>query len=69
MDKKCDICGSDVAFENGGAALMVAFCHDHSTTMSNMAYCPDCYKMFVEKPLKKLSDKACLNIPFEEVSE
>ena len=68
MDKKCEICGGAVDFQNGGAALMVVFCYDHSTTMTNMSYCAECYKMFVEGPLMKLSDKAYLNIPFEEES-
>lgn len=66
MNGKCDICNDNVDFNDGGAALMMAFCYDHSTTMSNMSYCAKCYKMFVAKPLGVLSDKAGLNIPFEE---
>lgn len=66
MNKKCDICNGEVDFDNGGAALMMAFCYDHSVSLNNVSYCADCYKMFVAKPLGVLSDKAGLNIPFEE---
>ena len=69
MNGKCDICNGNVDFDNGGAALMMAFCYDHSTTMSNMAYCSECYKMFVDGPLRILSDKSGLNIPFKEESD
>lgn len=69
MNGKCDICNGNVDFDNGGAALMMAFCYDHGTTMSNMSYCAECYKMFVDGPLRTLSDKACMNIPFEEVEK
>ena len=64
--KKCDICGGEIDFANGSAALMIAFSYDHSTTMTNNAFCADCYRMFVEKPLKLLNEKGCLNIPFED---
>lgn len=62
MNKNCDICCGEVDFQNGGAALMMVLCYDHSVTMSNMSYCKECYKAFVEKPLKKLNDKARLGI-------
>lgn len=65
----CNLCGGPVDYQNGGAALMMAFCYDHSTTMSNMAFCAECYKMFVDGPLRILSDEVGLNIPFKEVTE
>lgn len=69
MNKKCDICGGEIDFDNGGAALMVAFCYDHGTTLSNNAYCGECFNMFLRKPMSVLNDKADLNIPGLEVSE
>jgi len=66
MNGKCDICGGAVDFNGGGAALMMAFCYDHTTTMTNNAFCAECYKMFVEKPLMVLSEKAGLKIPLPE---
>lgn len=69
MNVKCNICDGEVDFKAGGAALMMAFCDEHSTTLSNMSYCAECYKMLVDKPLRILNDKACLNIPFKEETE
>lgn len=66
MNGKCDICGGAVDFDGGGAALMMAFCYDHSTTMTNYSYCAECYKALVEKPLMVLSEKAGLNIPLPQ---
>lgn len=69
MNGKCDICDGKVDFNDGGAALMMAFCYDHCTTMSNMSYCSECYKIFVDGPLRILSDKAGLKITFKEATE
>lgn len=69
MNTKCNICGDEVDFDNGGAALMMAFCYDHSVSLNNVSYCADCYKMFVDGPLRILSGKARLEIPSKEATE
>lgn len=69
MSVLCEVCGHNVDYENGGAALMVAFCYDHGTTMSNMSYCGKCFEEMIRRPLGELSKVARLNIPLEDADE
>lgn len=69
MSVLCEICGHSVDYENGGAAIMIAFCHDHGTTMSNMSYCGKCFDEMIRKPLARLSEVARLNIPLSEADD
>lgn len=39
--KDCNCCGAPVDIENGGCAIMMAFCRQHSTTLTNVAFCAD----------------------------
>lgn len=66
MNNGCNICGNEVDFEKGGAALMLAFCHKHTTNLINVSFCADCYHALLEQNLKKLADGACLNMTFED---
>lgn len=69
MSVLCEICGHSVDYENGGAALMVAFCRNHGTTLSNMSYCGRCFDETIRKPLANLNNAARLNIPLEDADE
>lgn len=63
-NNKCNICNNEIDFQNGGAALMMAFCHKHTTNMINVSFCADCYKALLEKPLREMAYSCCLNIDF-----
>ncbi len=52
----CQICGNEVDIASGGCALMVAFCRNHSTNLSNISVCNDCYDNLVKRHIKGLSD-------------
>lgn len=67
--KDCNCCGKEVDFEQGGAALMIAFCVNHSTTLTNVAFCGECYKALVEENLKKLDGSATLMLNFGEETD
>ncbi len=69
MSNKCNICDREVDVNNGGAALMLAFCHNHTTNLINVSVCKECYYMFLEKPMKLLKENVGLNIDFNEVQE
>ena len=60
----CRICGAAVDFERGGAAIMLAFCRGHSTTLTNVAYCAECYKTVVHDDLSRLNANSNLGIDF-----
>ena len=57
---ECQLCKKEVDVNNGGCALMVAFCRNHSTNLSNISFCRDCYKALLQEPIRKLADAACL---------
>ena len=67
--KKCNCCGKPVDFGQGGVALMLAFCVNSSTTLTNVAFCGKCYKALVEGNLKKLDGSATLGLCFGEVEQ
>ena len=54
------LCKKEVDVNNGGCSLMVAFCRNHSTNLSNISFCRDCYKALLQEPIRKLADAACL---------
>lgn len=60
----CNICGEEVDVNNGGCAIMLAFCRNHSTTLTNVSFCRDCYYLLIEDHLKKLNENARLHINF-----
>lgn len=57
---ECQLCKGEVDVNDGGCALMVAFCRNHSTNLSNISFCRDCYKALLQEPIRKLADAACL---------
>lgn len=64
--KDCNCCGKEVDVTSGGAALMMAFCHNHTTTLTNVAFCAECYKALMEEDIKRLNANCGLGIAFEE---
>lgn len=57
---ECQICKKEVDVNNGGCALMVAFCRNHSTNLTNISFCRDCYKALLQEPIRRLADAACV---------
>jgi len=57
---ECQLCKKEVDVNNGGCALMVAFCRNHSTNLSNISFCRDCYKALLQEPIRRLADAACV---------
>lgn len=57
---RCQICGKEVDVNNGGCALMVAFCRNCSTNLTNIGFCGECYNALLKEPIKKLADAACV---------
>ena len=66
---KCNKCRKEVDVNNGGCAIMLAFCHNHSTNLINVAFCSDCYDELVDKEMRALNEKANLRIHFDEDDE
>lgn len=66
---KCNKCRKEVDVNNGGCAIMLAFCHNHSTNLINVSFCSDCYDELVDKELRVLNEKANLRIHFDEDDE
>lgn len=62
----CCICGGELDYDNGSAALMLAFCYNHAITLTNVSFCGECYKRFIQKPLAMMSEGAGMNIPTGE---
>lgn len=62
---KCNICGEEVDVLNGGAAIMIAFCHKSTTNLSNYAYCADCYEKLIKEKVRELNDAARLGFIME----
>lgn len=62
--KPCNLCGAPVDFENGGAAIMLAFCRGHSTTLTNVDYCAECYENLMDEDLRRLNANCNLQIDF-----
>lgn len=56
----CQLCSKDVDINNGGAALMIAFCRNHSTNLTNISFCKDCYNALLKEPIRRLADAACV---------
>ena len=64
---KCNVCGENVALPKGGVALMMAFVHGHTTTLTNVAICNWCYREYgIDDAIKTLNESACLHIEFPE---
>lgn len=60
--KDCKCCGAPVDIENGGCAIMIAFCRQHTTTLTNVAFCAECFENLVREDLTKLNANAGLQI-------
>lgn len=60
----CNICGEKVDVNNGGCAIMLAFCRNHSTTLTNVSFCRECYDLFISNPLTMLNENARLKLDF-----
>lgn len=60
----CHKCNKEVSVNNGGCVLMIAFCHNYSTNLINLAFCSDCYDKFVNKEMRALNDTADLRLYF-----
>ena len=65
--KPCNLCGAEVDFNSGGAAILMAFCRGHSTTLTNVAYCGECYKHMMDEDLRRLSANCGLMIDFGDL--
>ena len=48
---------------------MLAFCHNYSTNLINLAFCSDCYDKFVDKEMRVLNETADLRLHFDEDGE
>lgn len=57
---ECQLCKKEVDVNNGGCALMVAFCRNNSTNLSTISFCRDCYKALLQEPIRRLADAACV---------
>lgn len=62
----CHKCNKEVDVNNGGCAIMLAFCHNHSTNLINLAFCSDCYDKFVDKEMRVLNETADMRLYFDE---
>lgn len=62
MSQKCNICGAEVDYLGGGCALQFAFCRKHSTTLSNISFCRDCYSNLLKDKFKAFVEAACLDV-------
>lgn len=67
--KECNICGGEVDFLKGGAAIMMAFCRKHTTNLSNLSFCAECYEKILKEPMERLNDAACLNLILDDEEE
>ena len=61
-NNSCNICGREVDYADGGCALQFAFCRRHSTTLSNISFCAECYDALLKDKFKAFIDAACLNV-------
>lgn len=67
---KCNTCGDNVDFANGGIALMIAFVHGRTTSLTNVAICGCCYRKHgIDKAIKNLDESARLHFEFPENEE
>ena len=67
---KCKRCKKEVDVNNGGCAIMLAFCRNHNTNLINVSFCADCYKKYVNSYIHMLDTNAKLGIVFgDEVKE
>lgn len=60
----CHKCNKEVDVNNGGCAIMLAFCRNHTTNLINLSYCHDCYNTFVDHDLRNLNAVANLGLIF-----
>lgn len=58
---KCDACGEQIDYNNGSVALMMAFCCRTETSLTNVAYCKQCYENLVKKHLIDLKNATGTN--------
>lgn len=65
---KCQICGAELK-RGDQNAICITVCSsiNHSTNISNLSYCNECFKRIVYQPLKELDNKARLNIVFDGI--
>lgn len=61
---KCNLCDREVNIQEGGCALMMAFCHKSTTNLINISFCKGCYDAFLDKHMRAMNEDACLNIAF-----
>lgn len=66
MNNRCNICGGEVDYLNGGCALQIAFCRKHSTSLTNVSFCAECYDKWVKEPLSMLNHAAGLELMLDE---
>lgn len=66
MKNKCNICGGEVSYQDGGVALMMAFCIKNTTNLINLSFCNECYNVLLEKPMHDLNTAGGLNINFQD---
>ena len=65
----CHKCGAKVDVNNGGCAMMIAFCRNHTTNLINLSFCRDCYDTFIDHNLRNLNTVVNLGILFGEDGE
>lgn len=62
----CNLCKREVDINDGGCALMMAFCRKHTTNLINISFCKDCYNAFLDRHMRAMNEDACLNISFDD---
>ena len=56
----CQLCNKEVDINDGGCALMIAFCRNHSANLSNVCFCKGCYNALLKEPIRALANAACV---------
>lgn len=59
---KCNICGGEVDIHNGGAAILMAFCRNHATSLTNVSVCAECYERLLKDKTKAFADALCVEL-------
>ena len=54
---KCNICQKELSYKDGEAALMMAFVINNTTNLINIGVCKNCYKTFLDGPMRMLNEK------------
>ena len=60
----CNICQKELSYNDGEAALMMAFVRCNTTNLINVGLCKECYEIYMDKPMRMLNEKCMLNINF-----